>query len=209
MIRTPISDLMQINEAAKALKCRNFMWKQNKIISIDSMDYILYNELNTDKLLTYPTKGIVMNQRELSKIMKSITTESYFDISDELLSNTTIVNTINDSMAFKIDSSIDASVDRNLNISHQMDELMIGNNNIDITDRLGALFKLNRASGSINFQYDDEHILTLFVGILPLAKSDKILINLHDYPNSNIFCVRFTVVKKLFKVYAYLKYIKI
>ena len=156
MIRTPISDLMQINEAAKALKCRNFMWKQNKIIkiiSIDSMDYILYNELNTDKLLTYPTKGIVMNQRELSKIMKSITTESYFDISDELLSNTTIVNTINDSMAFKIDSSIDASVDRNLNISHQMDEL-IGNNNIDITDRLGALFKLNRASGSINFQYD-------------------------------------------------------
>ena len=208
MIRTPISDLMQINEAAKALKCRNFMWKQNKIISIDSMDYILYNELNTDKLLTYPTKGIVMNQRELSKIMKSITTESYFDISDELLSNTTIVNTINDSMAFKIDSSIDASVDRNLNISHQMDEL-IGNNNIDITDRLGALFKLNRASGSINFQYDNEHMLTLFVGILPLAKSDKILINLHDYPNSNIFCVRFTVIKKLFKVYAYLKYIKI
>lgn len=208
MIRTPISDLMQINEAAKALKCRNFMWKQNKIISIDSMDYILFSELNTDKLLTYPTKGIVMNQRELSKIMKSITTESYFDISDELLSNTTIVNTINDSMAFKIDSSIDASVDRNLNISHEMDEL-IGNNNIDITDRLGALFKLNRASGSINFQYDDEHILTLFVGILPLAKSDKILINLRDYPNSNIFCVRFTVIKKIFKVYAYLKYIKI
>ena len=208
MIRTPISDLMQINEAAKALKCRNFMWKQNKIISIDSMDYILYNELNTDKLLTYPTKGIVMNQRELSKIMKSITTESYFDISDELLSNTTIVNTINDSMAFKIDSSIDAGVDKNLNISHEMDEL-IGSNNIDITDRLGALFKLNRASGSINFQYDNEHILTLFVGILPLAKSDKILINLRDYPNSNIFCVRFTVVKKLFKVYAYLKYIKI
>ena len=209
MIRTPISDLMQINEAAKALKCRNFMWKQNKIISIDSMDYILYSELNTDKLLTYPIKGIVMNQRELSKIMKSITTESYFDISDELLSNTTIVNTINDSMAFKIDSSIDASVDRNLNISYQMDELMIGNNNIDITDRLGALFKLNRASGSIYFQYDGNHILTLFVGILPLAKSDKILINLHDYPNSNIFCVRFTVIKKLFKVYAYLKYIKI
>ena len=209
MIRTPISDLMQINEAAKALKCRNFMWKQNKIISIDSMDYILYSELNTDKLLTYPTKGIVMNQRELSKIMKSITTESYFDISDELLSNTTIVNTINDSMAFKIDSSIDASVDRNLNISYQMDELMIGNNNIDITDRLGALFKLNRASGSIYFQYDGNHILTLFVGILPLAKSDKILINLHDYPNSNIFCVRFTVIKKLFKVYAYFKYIKI
>lgn len=208
MIRTPISDLMQINEAAKALKCRNFMWKQNKIISMDSMDYILYSELNTDKLLTYPTKGIVMNQRELSKIMKSITTESYFDISDELLSNTTIVNTINDSMAFKIDSSIDASVDRNLNISHEMDEL-IGNNNIDITDRLGALFKLNRASGSINFQYDNEHILTLFVGILPLAKSDKILINLRDYPNSNIFCVRFTVIKKIFKVYAYLKYIKI
>lgn len=208
MIRTPISDLMQINEAAKALKCRNFMWKQNKIISMDSMDYILFSELNTDKLLTYPTKGIVMNQRELSKIMKSITTESYFDISDELLSNTTIVNTINDSMAFKIDSSIDASVDRNLNISHEMDEL-IGNNNIDITDRLGALFKLNRASGSINFQYDDEHILTLFVGILPLAKSDKILINLRDYPNSNIFCVRFTVIKKIFKVYAYLKYIKI
>jgi hypothetical protein len=199
---------MQINEAAKALKCRNFMWKQNKIISMDNMDYILYSELNTDKLLTYPTKGIVMNQRELSKIMKSITTESYFDISDELLSNTTIVNTINDSMAFKIDSSIDASVDRNLNISHEMDEL-IGSNNIDITDRLGALFKLNRASGSINFQYDGEHILTLFVGILPLAKSDKILINLRDYPNSNIFCVRFTVVKKLFKVYAYLKYIKI
>jgi hypothetical protein len=199
---------MQINEAAKALKCRNFMWKQNKIISMDSMDYILFSELNTDKLLTYPTKGIVMNQRELSKIMKSITTESYFDISDELLSNTTIVNTINDSMAFKIDSSIDASVDRNLNISHEMDEL-IGNNNIDITDRLGALFKLNRASGSINFQYDDEHILTLFVGILPLAKSDKILINLRDYPNSNIFCVRFTVIKKIFKVYAYLKYIKI
>lgn len=208
MIRTPISDLMQINEAAKALKCRNFMWKQNKIISIDSMDYILYNELNTDKLLTYPTKGIVMNQRELSKIMKSITTESYFDISDELLSNTTIVNTINDSMAFKIDSSIDASVDRNLNISHEMDEL-IGSNNIDITDRLGTLFKLNRTSGSINFQYDNEHILTLFVGILPLAKSDKILINLRDYPNSNIFCVRFTVIKKIFKVYAYLKYIKI
>lgn len=208
MIRTPISDLTYINEAAKALKCRNFMWKQNKIISMDSMDYILYSELNTDKLLTYPTKGIVMNQRELSKIMKSITTESYFDISDELLSNTTIVNTINDSMAFKIDSSIDASVDRNLNISHEMDEL-IGNNNIDITDRLGALFKLNRASGSINFQYDDEHILTLFVGILPLAKSDKILINLRDYPNSNIFCVRFTVIKKIFKVYAYLKYIKI
>ena len=199
---------MQINEAAKALKCRNFMWKQNKIISMDSMDYILYNELNTDKLLTYPTKGIVMNQRELSKIMKSITTESYFDISDELLSNTTIVNTINDSMAFKIDSSIDASVDKNLNISHQMDEL-IGINNIDITDRLGALFKLNRASGSINFQYDNEHMLTLFVGILPLAKSDKILINLHDYPNGNIFCVRFTVSKKLFKEYAYLKYIKV
>ena len=105
---------MQINEAAKALKCRNFMWKQNKIISMDSMDYILYSELNTDKLLTYPTKGIVMNQRELSKIMKSITTESYFDISDELLSNTTIVNTINDSMAFNnplVPTNLDANKD--------------------------------------------------------------------------------------------------
>ena len=111
-------------------------------------------------------------------------------------------------MAFKIDSSIDAGVDKNLNISHEMDEL-IGSNNIDITYKLGALFKLNKASGSINFQYDSQHILTLFVGILPLGKSDKILINLHDYPNSNIFCVRFTVIKTLFKVYAYLKYIKI
>ena len=50
----------------------------------ERLSIVIKNELNTDKLLTYPTKGIVMNQRELSKIMKSITTESYFDISDEL-----------------------------------------------------------------------------------------------------------------------------
>ena len=78
----------------------------------------------------------------------------------------------------------------------------------DMTERLEDLYKLKRASGAIHYKYDDTHIMTLFSGILPLTKSDKLYMKLKDN-SSNTFIVRFRVHKKQFNVYAYLLYLKI
>lgn len=208
MIQIPISDLVYINEAGKALKCRDFMWKQDKIISMDSMDYIVYGRINTSKLSVFPSRGIIFNQRELSKIMKSITTESYFNVSDEFNNSDTLLSTVSDNMFVRVNHSADIEIDNKLAITHEIDTL-IGENDVDVSSKLSALYNLNKSSGIIQFQYDDSHMMTLFAGILPLSKSDKILLGLYDYPNSSIFCTRFTVAKKIFRVHIYLKYIKI
>ena len=82
MMQVKISDLIYINDAARALKKSNVMWIKNKLICIDNLNYIIFCSLDPDKLSVLPNRGIIFNQRELSKFMKAVSTESQFDIGD-------------------------------------------------------------------------------------------------------------------------------
>ena len=59
------------------------------------------------------------------------------------------------------------------------------------------------------YKYDSTHILTLFGGLLPLNKSDKIYIILEDNIDGKTFTVRFRVHKKICDIIIFLNYLKI
>ena len=208
MIKLMISDLTYINEIAKVLKQKNFMWYHDLIIGVDNLDYSIYGALNTDRLSVYPENGIIMNQRDLSKVMKSITTESYFEFEDTLNKNTQLISTISDSMTMSVDVSIMNIIINNLKKDREIDMDMMGYLEENITSNISDLYNVSKYTGTFWYKYDNDHMMALIPGVLPLAKSDKTYLTIQDYPD-NTFVSRFRIEKKLTDVHIYLKFLKI
>ena len=201
-----IADLIYINDAAKALKCKYIMWIDNKIVGVDNFNYIVYTTLNPDNISIFPTKGYIINQRNLSKFIKSISIESQFNIDESLNKNT--ISTLTNILDIECDKRTEMMVKDRLNNALNIDNSLLELPEEDMTDKLSMVYKLTKSSGAIHYKYDDNHIMTLFSGILPLAKSDKFYLKLSDNSN-NTFIVRFIIKKKQFNIYVYLLYLKI
>ena len=55
---------------------------------------------------------------------------------------------------------------------------------------------------------DTKYFITLFSGLLPLNKSDKVNLQICDL-HDNKFIAKFTVMKKKIDIYIYLAYLKV
>ena len=201
-----ISDIIYINEAARNLKQKDAMWIRDKLVGIDNMNYIIYAQLDVSKLSILPNRGIIFNQRDLSKFTKSISVESKFEIDETSRAST--IATITEVMIVTTSQQIEYKVISNLTLSGNTDVSMQCVQEEDMSVKLQDLYNMSKTSGAMQYKYDSLHILTLFSGILPLAKSDKLFIKIFDV-SENIFLARFRIQKKQFNIFTYIQYLKI
>ena len=200
------SDLIHINDASKSIKCRNVMWIDNKIISIDNFNYIKFTILNPDKISVFPKEGYIINQRELSAFIKTITTESQFSIDERNIDIP--LYTINGEFHIRKDKYIETIIINKLVQASILDNDMVNIPEINMSEKLQQLYKLSKTSGSILYKYDENHLMTLFAGVVPLNKSDKLFLKICDNSEST-FIARFRAEKKSFNVFVYLLYLKL
>lgn len=222
-----LSELIYLNEAAKALKQKDIMIKGWTLIGIDNIEnYVtcvtLDSNLWESSLVLHE---YIFSARELSAFLKTVTTENEFEIIQAVLSNTIVisntmafVNFIKDKKYIYIaDKKCEYITDLSPMKSSLIPSTAIINGNIrqmnylcepeetEITYDLAKLFSIRKQDGCIYYRHKNKYFITLFSGILPLNKGDRIYLTIYDHCTT--FVAKFRIVKKRFIVNIYLRYL--
>lgn len=205
------SELIYLNEAAKALKQKNFIIKNNTIVGADNTAFLIYTAL--DPSYFYPQEFIYntqINSRELSAFVKDIQLMQDFKFHSNMnglgiYNGSKILNFVNKQQTFD-----NIAIDRNIKFvkTIQNNSNMCVEPEENVTDEFNFLFTLKKDSGCSNYVYKNKYYMTLFSGILPLNKSDKIYLSIYGN-NSVSFNALFRVEKKKFNVIICIAYLYI
>lgn len=204
------SELIYLNDAAKALKQKDFQIINNIIIGINNINnYIIYTELDSNMIYNNSLNGLIINAKELSSFVKTITVESEFNL-EPSFNNTLIIKSLTGELVFhsKYDIRIDCdplyrlSLIRDINCRTSLSEEAY------INDKIEQFFLLHKDDGCFYYIHDNKYFITLFSGLLPVNKADKVYLSI--YPsNDKSFIAKFRVNKKKFDVFIYLAYLYI
>lgn len=207
-------DLITIGEASKALKQKNFIYYNGYLYGLDNIDgYLVYvwilDDLH-DKCNEF--NGMIFNAREISAFIKAITTETEFNIVYDINGKCILSSNITDKDGNIINMTIANGCSFIQMINTKISQLSpyIKSDNIDITADLQQLFSMKKTEGCFYYKpniFGENLFITLFPGLLPLNKSDKVLLSLINFTNK--FISFFTVVKKKFKVTVVVCYLKV
>ena len=207
--RLTTSELVYLSEAAKAMKQNTVLYVENYLIGLDYPDfYCCYIHLNDHILSSYRTEGLIFNTKELSEFIKTISTEFDFKLDNN-------IHTI-----LKTKSNGTLVIDKDFNNRYKTITMnkIYQNTNIlnncilvperDVTVELSDLYSLHAADGCITIKYRDKFLMTLFSGIVPLLKSDRLYVTIKDDINrKNVFYANFKVKKKKFDVEVLIAYL--
>lgn len=208
-----ISDLVYINEAAKCLKHRRFAFINNLLIGLDNIQtYICKIVLDPNKLENVSLKGLIFDQRDLSKFIKALTTESYFYIDENNAVNQMFTNIGAVEMLVLTDKNmIDFALSR-INQSNLIDSSIAAYNNPisgDITKDIEEVFTMHKGDGAFYYKFQNRYYLTLFNGLLPLNKSDKVYLSILDNGMEPTFTAKYDIKKSKFVISIYIAYLKV
>ncbi len=198
-------DLVTINDAAKALKQKTVMFYHNYLFGLDNIDgYLIYTNLT--QLLqddfSY-NNGIIFDSKLLSAFVKTISSESEFDINNKYIKT------------FLGDTALELG--QNIMLQRMIDNKVVQlmdnryTNEINITKDIETVYSMKKADGTYYYMptvNGTKYFITLFSGLLPLNKSDKVNLQICDLYD-NKFIAKFTVMKKKIDIYIYLAYLKV
>ena len=198
-------DLVTINDAAKALKQKTVMFYHNCLFGLDNIDgYLIYTNLT--QLLqddfSY-NNGIIFDSKLLSAFVKTISSESEFDISNKYIKTFLGVTALELGQNIMLQRMIDNKVVQLMDNRYT--------NEINITKDIEIVYSMKKADGTYYYMptvNDTKYFITLFSGLLPLNKSDKVNLQICDL-HDNKFIAKFTVMKKKMDIYIYLAYLKV
>mgnify|MGYP004456232285 CR=1 FL=1 len=198
-----INDIIYINEAAKALKQKQFLFYKNCLIGLDYIDqYVLFLKLD-ESLLSgnyYNNPGIKFVTRDLSKFVKTLTIEHEFEI-DYTDGDHMIVSNM-DTLVYTISRNIDYNTDKALKRLPTLATSKV----MDVTEQINPIKSLKKADGVFNLTIDD-YIMLIPSTLLPLSKPDKVSIQICDiYPYS--YTTKFIIYKKKFTIMVFLSFLK-
>ena len=210
MIKTV--DLITINEASKALKQKDFIYCDGCIYGIDNINgYMTYTYI-LDKLHDKYNNfnGFIFNARELSAFVKSIGTEEDFDIIFNI-ENIAKILSLNGELYIKNNRFL-LSMVRSKRIKFGP-MAKLATEKLEITNDIRELYDLKKTEGCYYYKpviNNTHYFITLFYGLLPLNKADRVFLSIYD-PDylSNSFIAFFTVIKKKFEVNTILCYLKL
>lgn len=201
------SELVYINEAAKALKQKDFILIDNAMIGLDNIqNMVTYILLDTNFINNY-NNGIIINQRALSAFIKTLSIESdfTFDSMDNTIRTisggelTIIYNLPIAELAcnkFKYAISLDSDIKTAISES-------------EIPDVMIQIQGMKSADGYVGINYNG-YYMTLFPSFLPTNKTDKMYVTiLQSYTQFHTFVAKFRIKKKKFDVITYINYLKI
>lgn len=206
------SELIYLNEVSKALKQKDFQIIGNSLIGIDNIqNCIYYVEMDTNSFSNIYLNKLIINTRELSAFIKTIMLESEF-ILEPAEYNSFKICTLNGIMYFRtrFNAIINPMLSDqriymakyDINLRYQLSK------EVQINDEINALFSLKKNDGCIYYNHQNKYFITLFSGLLPINKSDKVYLTI--YPNTpETFIAKFRINKKKFNVYIYIAYLYI
>lgn len=202
------SELVYINEAAKALKQKEFILIDNVMIGIDNIQNILTYVLLDNNFFINHLNGIIINQRQLSAFIKTLSIESdfQFDFIDNIAKITTISGgelsmVFNKPIAelacdkFKYAISLEGSIQTVIDES-------------EIPDILLRIQSMKSADGAIGINYNG-YYMTLFSSLLPTTKTDKLYVKILQPLIQHMFISKFHIKKKKFDIITYVNYLKV
>lgn len=201
-----VPDLIYVNDMVKVLKASTFVWYQDILMGIDDMNYIIYVKLDSSKVMTYPTRAMSINQREYAAFIKSISNEPFFELDESR--DITILDNITKRCNISFSRNMDEIIRGRSWIISYTDMNMINLPERDMTEELEFMFSLKSSSKPVYYHYDRQHMFTLFAGIFPLLKGDRIFVTLRDESQST-FLVRFRIKKKHCDLFAYVNYLRV
>lgn len=201
------SELVYINEAAKALKQKEFILIDNAMIGIDNIqNMLIYVLLDTNFIHNYHD-GIIINQRALSAFVKTLSIESDFTFDSinniiRTISGGELVITHNLSITELACEKFKYATNLEYNIQTAIPEM-------EIPDIMTKIQSMKSADGAIGINYNG-YYMTLFPTFLPTNKSDKMYVTiLQPYIQLHTFIAKFRIKKKKFDVITYINYLKV
>ena len=198
------SDLIYLNDAAKALKQSALIYNDYKLIGMDMIEqYLCYTTLDSSLIHTDSLKGYIFYAKDLSAFIKAITVETEFEID----SNNDIVTKTGAFMHFTLSEyNFNKAWSHFCNIFNYL-RLSIPSIRVSIDDIADKLKSMHKADGVIH-EIVYGYYITLFSGMLPLTKADKVAATFYDV-DPHVFDVEYIIRKKKFEVYVILAYLKI
>ena len=210
-VKLMTSDLFYLNDVAKAIKQKDVIWKGYIMMGMDSLDCCVFTYLNSSKLSILPPKGILLNQRELSKFCSTISLEDGFELdkygaleSSDIIKTRSMIMNIQSSII--MDSKAEACFDRAVKVHNTMLQAQLKEN--DVTSEFGSLYGLSKSAGVKEKYVYNGHIMLLFGGALPLNKADRLYLTLMDN-NDGTFYTKFRVHKKTCDVYVFMRFMNL
>lgn len=205
-------ELLHINEAAKALKQKEFQIFDQFIIGVDNSATMQYVQLDSSIFVNnHRFENIVINARELSAFIKTITLESEFILIPHLDQGFTTHTRAGGSLLFKKSFLTNMYCASSMDTFYRVQSMMQYNPcqpEIEITDNISQLFLMKKGDGSIRYNHLNRYMITLFSGLLPINKSDKVYLSI--YHNSDCaFNALFRIKKKKFDVIICIAYLYI
>lgn len=201
------SELVYINEAAKALKQKEFILIDNAIIGIDNIQNMLtYILLDVNYINNYHN-GIIINQRALSAFVKTLSIESDFEFN----SIDNIIRTISGGeLTIIYNLSIAELVCNKFKYAASLDHtIQTVISETEIPDIMTKIQNMKSADGAIGINYNG-YYMTLFPSFLPTNKTDKMYVTiLQPYIQLHTFIAKFRIKKKKFDIVTYINYLKI
>lgn len=179
---------------AKVLKQTSFMVIFNKLVGLLDVNCGLsYVGLNPTQV-TMQYEGLIFNQKELAKFIKTYTGEGI---------------TVYEGMAIQVIPSGVDGVDLTINIDRALKDHIVSlfnkmenidslymHNEDDITDEIiPRLCLMKKADGAIAYKYKNRYFMTLFPSLLPISKTDRVILSIYDTRNNNIFYAKFDIKK--------------
>lgn len=182
-------DLLAINEYAKAIKQNSVIIIGNIMIGLDYINtYITYID---NIVLSDDYTNMIFMKKDLSKFVKSISHELEFEID----SNNMIKSLVLDMQINYADRRLLLELPKYLSLINKYGYIQQGE---DITDKLDKLFSMKKPDGMFKYIYENynrKYFMTLYPGLLPVNKNDKVSLNIVADSN-NIFTTKFVISKK-------------
>lgn len=200
------SELVYINEAAKALKQKDFIIIDNAMIGIDNIQNIVTYILLDTNFITNYNNGIIINQRALSAFIKTLSIESDFTFDSV---NNTIKSISGGELKITYNQYIAELACDKFRYAILLDNsIQISIYESEISDIMSRLQNMKSADGTIGINYNG-YYMTLFPSLLPTTKTDKLYVTILQPPMLHTFISKFHIKKKKFDVITYVKYIKV
>lgn len=193
-------ELLQINEAAKALKQKSFIIYNNCLVGCDNID-ICIKFVKLPIIVSSILEGTRIITRELSAFIKNITIETEFIIETAGCDNYSI-STMNNILII---------MKSYFNMNDRFSVMNIMHNPISnlecINDKISKLFEMHKSDGCLYYIHQNKWYITLFPGLLPITKSDKIFLEIYESVDPKSFIASFIVQKKKYKIQIILRYL--
>lgn len=208
------SELLYLQEASKALKQKNFQIINSCIMGIDNDAVVCYLDLDVNQFPVYsPIDGFVINTRELSAFIKTIMLESEF-ILEPAEFNSLKISTMNGIMYFRelpFELKNKMLANKLYSVKQMIHNFPLGciSREAEVTSKISELFSLKKDDGCIYYKHQDKYFMTLFSGLLPINKSDKVFISIFSGNTTTVFNAVFRVAKKKFNIYICIAYLYI